>query len=159
MNRLPSSSQADNAPAFPDSDRCGCFHNHRGDFLRAAHIAQCHAGKRLARGQQSRASGTPRVGLGFTRGSWTAPWGHLRPAGLRGEAGPSFPDLALFVAISCRGYLLNCRVTGKRVRSHAFHVVIGHRGHVMARMGIGGRGRLARGLSTRRWRCGCGSCA
>jgi len=48
----------------------------------------------------------PRVGLVLTRGSLTAPRGHLRPAGLRGDAGPSFPDLAMFVAVSCRGYFL-----------------------------------------------------
>src|SRR3546814_10046674 len=39
-----------------------------GDRLHAAHIAQSPAGMRLARRQRSRANGTPRVGLVFTRG-------------------------------------------------------------------------------------------
>ena len=144
----PSYSQLDSAPAFLVSDICGSFHNHRDDRLRAAHIAQSHAGNCRARRQRSGQT-EPRA-LGWSsRAVPERPHGRLRPAGLRGEAGPSFPDLAIFVAIACRRYLLTIQTDGPCAGLHAFHVVIGHRGHVMARMGIGRRARLARGLRAR----------
>ena len=97
--------------------------------------------------------------LGWSsRGVPERPLGHLRPAGLRGEAEPSFSDVRIFVTIACRRFLLTILTDGPCAGLHAFHVVIGHRGHVMAGMGIGGRGRLALGLRARCRRGGCGSC-
>ena len=145
----PSSSQRDSAPAFLFSAIGSSFPcPTRRLTPHCLHRTKpCREAPGTTTTKTKRRNPARRVGLhaGFLNG----PMGTCDPQGFGGEAGPSFSDIRISVAIACRRFFLTILTDGPCAGLHAFHVVIGHRGHVMAGMGIGGRGRLARGLRAR----------